>query len=90
MAISVFKNKRLEVTYQKSRLPQRRNPIFIQRLDGVQCKYCIISTRNSKGRKKYYHSLNQLHGHLSYDHRTEDFKEYLMGLADLVISGNLQ
>jgi len=90
MSITIFENKKLEVTYQKSRFPQNRNPIFIQRLDGILCKYCINSTADSKGRKKYYRSLNRLHGHFVFDHQNENFKEYLMALADLVISGEIK
>ncbi len=86
----ILENKREETGYKASRLPQRRNPTFIQKLEGIQCDYCIFNTVDSKGRKKYYRSLNQLHGHLSYDHRTEDFKEYLMGLASQVITGEIQ
>lgn len=90
MSTTIFENKNLEVTYQKSRLPQTRNPIFIQRLEGIPCKYCIYSTADSKGRKKYYRSLNRLHGHCAYDHPNENFKEYLMELADLVMSGEIK
>ncbi len=86
----LLENKNHETFYKASRFPQNRNPNYKLKLNhGILCKYCVRD-RDVKGRRKYYLSLNKLHGHLSYDHRKEDFKEYLMGLADLVISGDLQ
>ena len=90
MSISVFKNKKLETSYKIRREPQNRNPCYKLILNhGILCKYCVRD-RDCKGRKRYFRSLNKLHGHLSYNHGLEDFKEYLMSLADLVISGDLQ
>ncbi len=83
----IFKNLNLETGYKFSRQPQSRNPLYKLRLNhGILCKYCLRD-RDCKGRKTHHRSLNRLHGHLSFDHRTEDFKEYLMGLADQVLSG---
>ncbi len=90
MSIFLSKNLKLETSYKANRFPQNRNPNYKLRLyHRILCKYCVRD-RDCKGRRKYYSSLNKLHGHLSYSHRNESFKEYLMGLADLIISGDLQ
>ena len=90
MSIFLSKNLKLETSYKIRREPQNRNPCYKLILNyGILCKYCVRD-RDCKGRRKYYRSLNKLHGHLSFNHKTENFKEYLMSLADLVISGDLQ
>ena len=74
-------------TYLSSRIPQRRNPRYKQRIrSGICCKYC---GKNNHGSPRRYYSLNSIWAHFSYDHPHEDFKDHLMNLADLVGDGTL-
>lgn len=86
---TIQKFKTVEKIYKPSRLPQRRNPVYRQKLrKRVVCKYCIEQITNVS-RRKYYHSLNQLWGHFSYEHQNIDFSSHLMDLADQVMEGEL-
>ncbi len=83
-------NKRVgKNQYKISKFPQRRNIVYKQRISGVICKFCEEKQKSSKGRKKKWRSLNSLHGHCSFDHRNEDYKDYLINLAEKIIRGVL-
>ena len=75
--------------YHNSINLQRRNPINKKKITPILCKFCEDSVTSSKGRKKYWTTINQLHGHLSYDHPNLNFKPYLSGLVDDIFHGRL-
>lgn len=83
--------KRKTVKFKISKFPQRRNPVFKLRLENpVPCLLCEERQQSSAGHKKTYRSLNSLHGHLSFDHYNFNFKDYLIELAQKIISGELK
>lgn len=69
---------------------QRRNPINKKKINPILCKFCEDSVTSSIGRKKYWTTINQLHGHCSYDHSNENFKPYLSKLVDDIFYGRLR
>jgi len=88
-----FKNKSVGTgngEYQKRFDLQRRNPINKKRIKPILCKLCKEKQQSSSGRKKYWTTINQLHGHCSFDHRNENFKPYLMELVNDILHGRLQ
>ena len=71
--------------YQKSRLPQARNPIYQKNIN-VGCPYCT----DKSGRKKNFKTLFCLYMHFRIHHiRQPNFKELTMSIADLIIKGVL-
>ena len=76
-------------TYQVYANLQRRNPINQKRITPILCKFCEEKITNSRGRKKYWTTINQLHGHCSYDHSNENFKQYLLELVETVLQEEL-
>lgn len=82
-------NKRYEKRYKPSRIPQRRNPVYFQRISRFQCKYCKENVDNAGIRQGFYRSINQIWAHIIREHRHMDFKPYLMSLADSILAGDL-
>jgi len=88
MSQNLFKNKRVE--YPPSNKLQRRNPICKVRFKPILCKLCEEKQKDSRGRKKYWNSINRLWGHCSFDHKKENFSEYLVNLAEKILRGDLR
>jgi len=84
MSQILSENKRVE--YSPSNKLQRRNPICKLQFTPILCKFCEQNQQSSRGRKKYWGTINKLHGHCSFDHSTENFKEYLEELVDKIWS----
>lgn len=77
--------------FKPSIFPQRNNPVYqFEFEEPVLCFYCETKVTSSRGRKKKWTSLNKLHAHCSYDHKTENFRDYLIGLATKIIKGELK
>jgi len=90
MNLKLSENKRVERQYKISKLPQRRNPVYKQKLENpIVCKFCDETIKDTTGRKKKWRSLNELHGHCSYEHIDQDFRNWLIGLATQIIKGDL-
>jgi len=58
--------------------------------NSILCFFCEEKVKCTIGRKKQWRSLNELHGHCSYEHKKLNFKDYLMNLADQIIKGELK
>ena len=87
---NVKKPRKISI-YKISKIAHRQNPIFKIRLEEpVICIFCEEKQQDSAGHKKRWSPLNSLHGHLSYDHYNEDFKNWLESLAEKIISGELK
>jgi hypothetical protein len=76
--------------YHNSINLQRRNPINKKKFTPTLCKFCEEKQISSKGRKKYWTSINPLHGHCSFDHRNENYKSYLLELVNDIFHGRLK
>lgn len=60
--------------YSPSLSLSRRNPVNSKRVPPFKCKLCWKPRSTFK-------TINQIHGHLTYEHNSEDFKPYLFGLV---------
>ena len=87
---NVKKSRKIAV-YKISKIPHRQNPAYKLKLkNGIPCKLCIEKQQDTTGHPKIYRSLNSLHGHCSFDHFNMDFKDWLISLAEKIISGELK
>ncbi len=76
--------------YQKDVNLQRRNPLCKQKFrKGQLCFFCEKAVKDSRGRKPYFWSVNKLHGHQSWEHVSEDYRPYLLGLVEKINKGEL-
>ncbi len=83
---TINKNRELrKKNYQEAREPQSNNPAYLKEINCLGCHFC-----HSKGRKKKFKNLWRLYMHLRITHPTENYKELIMSLADLVIKGVLK
>ena len=91
---TIFKNKNLgrgNGTYFPDVNLSRRNPILTQKLSNpIPCFYCKEYQKDRVGREKRYRNLNSLFGHASFDHQNENYRNYVLGLVKLVISGDIK
>ena len=79
-----------KVVYKKAVNLQKRNPLCRVRIEpAILCKFCEEKQRSSMGRKRKWSTVNKLYGHLVYDHPNENFKPYLIKLADDVFHERL-
>ena len=76
-------------TYQPDINLQRRNPLCQKRIHPIPCWFCENIVRSSIGHKKYWNTVNKLHGHCSFTHWDLDFKPYLMKLVFDISHGRL-
>jgi len=87
---NVKKSRKIAV-YEISKFAHRQNPIYKLRLkNSIPCKFCIEKQQDTTGHPKTWRSLNSLHGHLAYDHYNEDFRGWLINLAEKIITGELK
>jgi len=90
MSLKQSENKKVESSYKESIFPQRRNPTYKLKLKNpILCFFCDEKLRETTGRKKKWDSLNKLHAHCSYEHPKENFRNYLIDLADQIIKRKL-
>ena len=90
--MSVIKRKNLAKRYL-DRSPYRRNPFFKQKIaEGIICIFCdkTVGQKQTMGRKKFWKSLNALHGHLIFDHPNENYKIWLLELTENLIERSNQ
>lgn len=73
------KRKTTKKNYRKSREPASQNPIYTQRINGLKCHY-----HHSAGRKRIFKNLWRLYMHYTEEHENEDYRNFIMQLADLV------
>ena len=62
---------------------QRRNPLNSKRVLPFQCRLCFKP-------RTYFKTINEIHGHCSYDHSNENFKPYLIQLVEQIFYGGLK
>jgi len=83
MTLTKSINKKRKVSkkiYRKSREPASQNPIYTQRINGLKCHYY-----HSAGRKRVFKNLWCLYMHYTEEHNLEDYRNFTMQLADLII-----
>jgi len=66
--------------YRESRKPASQNPIYTKEINGLKCHY-----HHSAGRKRIFKNLWCLYMHYTLEHDNENYKEFTMNLADLII-----
>ena len=76
--------------YANSTSLSRRNPINKKKILPFSCKICIEKQVSTTGRTKHFRTVNQIHGHCSFDHKMEDYKPYLIQLVENIFSGRLK
>lgn len=68
--------------YREAREPASQNKIYTKKINGLKCHYPHLA-----GRKRVFKNLWCLYMHYTLEHENqkEDYKKFIMNLADLVI-----
>jgi len=79
---SINKKRKITKNYREAREPASQNKIYTKKINGLKCHYHHLA-----GRKRVFKNLWCLYMHYTLEHENEkeDYKKFIMTLADLVI-----
>lgn len=86
MSVANYINKKAKLKkYKEAKEAHSNNPIFTKNVNCFGCMYCTSKI----GRKKKYKNLWCLYMHFTREHKYENYKEFSMNLAELIIKGTI-